>query len=224
MSLNAPLSNSSTNSETGLGERRWLADSVANPTRFKDFRSKSSGRQSSSVTSRTDGRLGSGPCTLRSGVNENDNSETEKLLSFLIKLRHLGYAVLVIHHTNKAGEQRGASIIEVPMDYVIRLAHPDKGEAAFKKGACFNVQFTKVRNKEPQNRDFTCELLETPGGILDFAVNTSLTEVPHTFVVLRALAECEVRPSIRLLSNRIGFAIGKISKLITVLKKEGALV
>lgn len=162
--------------------------------------------------------------TLRRGVNENDNSETEKLLSFLIKLRHLGYAVLVIHHTNKAGEQRGASIIEVPMDYVIRLAHPDKGEAAFKKGACFNVQFTKVRNKEPQNRDFTCELLETPNGVLDFAINTSLTEVPHEFVVLRALAECEVKPSVRLLSNRIGFATGKISKLITILKKEGALV
>lgn len=110
------------------------------------------------------------------------------------------------------------------MDYVIRLAHPDKGEPAFKKGACFNVQFTKVRNKEPQNCDFTCELLETPGGILDFAVNTSLTEVPHAFVVLRALAECEVKPSIRLLTTRIGFATGKISKIIIVLKKEGALV
>ena len=110
------------------------------------------------------------------------------------------------------------------MDYVIRLAHPDKGEAAFKKGACFNVQFTKVRNKEPQNRDFTCELLETPSGILDFAVNTSLTEVPHEFIVLRVLAECEVKPSIRLLSDRIGYATGKISKLINILRKEGALV
>ena len=64
--------------------------------------------------------------TLRRGVNENDNSETEHLLSFLIKLRHLGYAVLVVHHTNKAGEQRGASIIEVPMDYIVNTQPPSQ--------------------------------------------------------------------------------------------------
>ena len=54
--------------------------------------------------------------------------------------------------------------------------------------------------------------------------DTSLTEVPHEFVLLRALAECEVKPSVRLLSNRIGFAMGKVSKLITILRKEAALV
>ena len=161
--------------------------------------------------------------TLRRGVNENDNSETEKLLSFLVKLRHMGYAVLVVHHTNKAGDQRGASVLEVPMDYIIKLSHPDKSDAAFKQGACFNVEFTKVRNRVPKNRDFMCELMETREGCVDFVVNTSMTEVPHEYALLRAIAECDVKPSVRLLQSRLGFSAGKISKLLGLLRKHGAL-
>ncbi len=162
--------------------------------------------------------------TLRRGVNENDNSETEKLLSFLVKLRHMGYSVLVVHHTNKAGDQRGASILEVPMDYVIKLSHPDKSDAAFKEGACFNVEFTKVRDKLPQNRDFMCELIETSDNIVDFAINTSVTEVPHEYALLRAIAECDVKPTVKLFSRRLGFSSGKISKLMGILRNYGALI
>jgi hypothetical protein len=161
--------------------------------------------------------------TLRRGVNENDNSETEKLLSFLVKLRHMGYAVLVVHHTNKAGEQRGASIIEVPMDYIIKLAPPDKSDAVFQKGACFNVVFTKVRNRLPQNRDFLCELTEQENGNLDFLINNSLTEVPHEVTLLRVIADGHARPSTRVFSEKLGFSVGKISKLTKKLRSEGAL-
>ena len=59
--------------------------------------------------------------TLRRGINENDNSEAQMLLDFLVKLRHMGYSILVVRHTNKKGEQRGASIVEVPLDYIINL-------------------------------------------------------------------------------------------------------
>lgn len=162
--------------------------------------------------------------TLRRGVNENDNSETEKLLSFLVKLRHMGYAVLAVHHTNKAGDQRGASILEVPLDYIIKLSNPDKNDAAFKDGACFNVEFTKVRNRMPKIRDFMCELLELTEGGVEFAINTTMTEVPHDYALLRAIAECDVKPSVRLFQNRLGFSTGKVSKLLSKLRKEKALI
>jgi hypothetical protein len=142
----------------------------------------------------------------------------------MVKLRHMGYAVLAIHHTNKAGDQRGASILEVPMDYIIKLSHPDKSDAAFKQGACFNVEFTKVRNKAPKIRDFMVELTETADGSLDFAINTSLTEVPHEYALLRAIAECDVKPSVRILSKRLGFSAGKISKLMGKLKSYGVFI
>ena len=141
-----------------------------------------------------------------------------------MKLRHLGYAVLVVHHTNKAGEQRGASILEVPMDYIIKLSGPDKSETAFKEGACFNVGFTKVRNKAPINREFMCELQERPGGGVEFALTTSMTEIPHEYTLLRAIAECDVKPSVRLFRNKLGFSNGKISKLLSKLRKEKALI
>ena len=50
--------------------------------------------------------------TLRRGINENDNSEAQKLLDWLVSLRHKGYAVIIVHHSGKVGN-REASIIEV---------------------------------------------------------------------------------------------------------------
>ena len=162
--------------------------------------------------------------TLRRGVNENDNSETEKLLSFLIKLRHMGYAVLVVHHTNKAGGQRGASIIEVPMDYIIKLSLPERGEAAFKEGACFNVELPKARNRYPKNKNFLCELVQQKDETVEFVVNTHATEVPIEVILLRAIAECEVKPSNRLLANELGISLGRLNKNMQILRKDKALM
>lgn len=161
--------------------------------------------------------------TLRRGVNENDNSETEKLLSFLVKLRHMGYAVMVIHHTNKAGEQRGASILEVPMDYIIKLAPPERSEAAFKEGACFQVIFTKVRNKQPKNRNFLCELAMTSQNSVSFKVDNSTPEVSASLTLLRAIAEKHVAPSQRAFGAMLGYSTGKVNKLLKELREDGAI-
>ena len=88
--------------------------------------------------------------TLRRGVNENDNSETKHLLIFLIKLRHLGYAVLVVHHTNKASKQRGASIIEVPMDYIMKLSHPAKAKQRLTQEHASTSNSPKPATKKPR--------------------------------------------------------------------------
>ncbi len=161
--------------------------------------------------------------TLRRGVNENDNSETERLLSFLIKLRHMGYAVILVHHSNKAGFQRGASILEVPLDYIIKLNFPDKGEAVFKNGACFRVELNKCRNKEPKQRDFLCELKQQENGLLAFSVNNSMDEIPIEMVLLRALAEGTSRPSVRFYANKLGFSVGTTQKYLKTLRDDYAI-
>lgn len=163
--------------------------------------------------------------TLRRGVNENDNSETYALLDFLVKLRHMGYAVLLVHHTNKAGEQRGASILEVPMDYIIKLNYTSKAESAFKKGASFAVEFTKVRNRAPQNRDFICDLVETEAGELEFVIDTEATEVSNELILLRMIAQCDTKASVRYFAHKLGWSVGKISKNLKALREvEGALM
>ena len=158
--------------------------------------------------------------TLRRGVNENDNSETQALLDFLVKLRHMGYAVLLVHHTNKSGEQRGASILEVPMDFIIKLNHPPKAESAFKKGASFTVEFTKVRNRAPLNRDFICDLVEAESGELEFSIDTEATEVSNELILLRMIMQCDRNPTVRYIASKLGWSTGKVSKNLKVLREE----
>lgn len=80
--------------------------------------------------------------TLRRGINENDSSEASDLLDWLVKLRHLGYTVLVMHHSGNNGKSRGASIIEVPMDFILDLKKPET--SAFKPigETYFDFKFT----------------------------------------------------------------------------------
>ena len=51
-----------------------------------------------------------------------------------------------------------------------------------------------------------------------------MTEVPYEYALLRAIAECDVKPSVRLFQSRLGFSAGKISKLLQLLRKHNALV
>ena len=39
-----------------------------------------------------------------------------------------------------------------------------------------------------------------------------------------SIAECDVKPSVRLFQNRLGFSTGKVSKLLSKLRKEKALI
>ena len=160
--------------------------------------------------------------TLRRGVDENSNSETQSLVDFLVSLRHRGYSVLVVHHTNKAGKQRGASIIEVPMDYVIELKKPE-GSAVFHKGACFELSFSKVRGREPESTNFIATLDEDANGCLSFSVDHTAFEVSADITVLRAIGEASKLLPQRSIAGKIGWSTGKTNKVIQKLVKEGLL-
>ena len=66
----------------------------------------------------------------------------DNFLPFLIKCRRRGVAVLLIHHVNKSGEQRGTGAREDHLDASI-LLKPLGGES--NEGAQFKVEFTKCR-------------------------------------------------------------------------------
>ena len=40
--------------------------------------------------------------TLRRGVNENDNTETEALIAWLVSLNHRDYTIVLVHHSGKS--------------------------------------------------------------------------------------------------------------------------
>lgn len=160
--------------------------------------------------------------TLRRGVDENSNTETQSLVDFLVKLRHSTYAVLVVHHTNKAGQQRGASIIEVPMDYVIELKKTEGG-AVFHKGACFELSFSKIRGRAPECANFTAALEEDADGLLTFSVDHTAFEVSDEITVLRIVAEAQKIPSQRSIAAKVGWSTGKTNKVVKKLVTDGML-
>lgn len=163
--------------------------------------------------------------TLRRGINENDNSETQALLDFIINLRHRGYAVLVVHHTNKNGDkQRGASILEVPMDYTILLSEPSDGNRAFADGACFQLEIKKNRSLYPKNKIFVVELKKDDKEKLFFVTDTSSLELPVKISLLRAIEDCKGPISQRILAVAMDWSNGKVNKTVKALREKGFLI
>ena len=80
--------------------------------------------------------------TLFSGVAENDNDAWEAVLPWLLHLRKLNVAVVIIAHAGRNGQMRGASRREDSAAWVLRL--DDALDAAtVKRGAKFVSTFTK---------------------------------------------------------------------------------
>lgn len=82
-------------------------------------------------------------CLVRSG-KENEGESWLPIQEWALKLRATGKSVLFIHHSNKAGGQRGTSRKEDVLDTVICLKHP-VGYAP-EQGALFEVHFEKARH------------------------------------------------------------------------------
>lgn len=81
---------------------------------------------------------------MRSG-NENDADSWSMVQPWLVKHRSKGRAILLIHHSNKSGDQRGTNKKEDVMDTVISLKRPDdyvQGEERTR----ILIQLTKARH------------------------------------------------------------------------------
>lgn len=78
------------------------------------------------------------------GIEENGKRDWDPIGDWLGDLRAIGAAVIIIHHANKDGGQRGTSAREDALDFSIKLNHP----AGYRQedGADFIVSFTKNRS------------------------------------------------------------------------------
>jgi AAA domain-containing protein/recombination endonuclease VII/Homeodomain-like domain-containing protein len=81
--------------------------------------------------------------SLTEGTGENDADGWARIQQWLLRLRRRSISVLIIHHANKIGEQRGTSRREDVLDTSIRLRHPDDYSIA--QGARFEVHIAKGR-------------------------------------------------------------------------------
>ncbi len=74
---------------------------------------------------------------------ENESESWIPLQEWFLKLRRRGIAVLLVHHSNKNGGQRGTSRKEDILDTVITLRKPDNYDP--REGARFEVHYEKAR-------------------------------------------------------------------------------
>ena len=81
--------------------------------------------------------------SMSGGTDENAKQEWDAVNSWLLSLRFMGRAVILIHHSGKSGDQRGTSGREDNLDCVLRLSRPHGHQAS--DGAVFDVEFTKCR-------------------------------------------------------------------------------
>ena|SRR2546427_163283 len=123
---------------------------------------------------------------LFSGISEDSKQDWEPMNAWLVRLRHRGLAVVLVHHAGKTGQQRGTSGREDVLDTVIALSWPPQYEPT--EGCHFHLHFTKTRSTKGDAvaaLDVRLESLEAQG--LTWTVTT--IEESRKQQILRLLKE-----------------------------------
>ena len=122
--------------------------------------------------------------TLINSGKENTAEDWRPIQTWALRLRAQGRSVLFIHHSNKAGGQRGTSKKADILDTVINLRHP--GGHKPEDGACFQISFEKARGIAGQDvKSFEAKLTTGEGGISTWTTRT-LQESTYDRVVMLA--------------------------------------
>ena len=161
--------------------------------------------------------------TLRNSVNENDNSETQKLVTWLVALRARGYTVLAVHHAGKNGDQRGASILTVPMNYNIKLSHSSSEKPIREGETRFEVSLgDKVRARRPNPSTFDVILGPDESGLLQLSFNSGDLNIEPRYKLLKYIGK-RGKGSYREMSQALDISTGSIGNYLQRLLKEGLL-
>jgi len=106
------------------------------------------------------------------GIDESSNNDQEKMIPWLIKLRHRGYSALIVHHSGKDPKNsRGASRREDHLDTVIALGEVNNGQLT-----SFSISFTKTRGIKPDPEKLTV-CLDTKDGFANWTYGQNSKEV-----------------------------------------------
>jgi DNA-directed RNA polymerase specialized sigma24 family protein len=95
-------------------------------------------------------------CLVRS-ARENEGDDWRPFADWALRQRAQGRSVLMLHHANKGGQQRGTSRREDLLDCVIALRRPTDYRP--EQGARFVVEFEKYRSRPDEDiRSFEAAL------------------------------------------------------------------
>src|SRR5262249_45624357 len=78
---------------------------------------------------------------LFSGISEDRKQDWEPINTWLVRLRHRGITVVLVHHAGKGGQQRGTSGREDSLDAVLSMEYPQDYRP--EDGCHFQLRFKK---------------------------------------------------------------------------------
>lgn len=118
---------------------------------------------------------------LAPSIKENDANDWSNIQTWVLNLRAKGKSVLLIHHSGKAGAQRGTSRKEDVLDTVITLERPKDYDSS--QGARFIVKFEKSRGFFGDDaKPFEAQLCNDEKGDSNWSI-TSIEESTYEKVV-----------------------------------------
>lgn len=142
--------------------------------------------------------------TLFRGTDEKEGWEWDSAQEWLIHLRQLGHAVILLHHDGKGGLQRGTSKHEDVLNWVGQLKHPS--DYQMEQGLRCEVHFKKARRLHGVDaRPFECSIIKGQDGKPTWAIKE----------MVEAMAD-----TIRQLHDRDGESFRDISKALGISKSR----
>ncbi len=131
--------------------------------------------------------------SLAGGLDENSKRDWDPINQWLLELRFVGIATIMLHHTGKGGDQRGTSAREDNLDNSIVLKLPH--DYVPSDGARFIMHFQKSRSVNTKDlsliQDMEFQLTEDETG-----------ELLWTYKPVKAEIRREV---LRMLSNNVSY-------------------
>jgi hypothetical protein len=142
------------------------------------------------------------------GIEENSKLDWDPVNQWLLDLRFAGLSVLMLHHTNKEGNQRGTSGREGNIDISILLTQP--ADYVPEDGCRFILKFSKARIRTTDLhliQDTEFHLKETNGRL---EWTHSGTKRKNRVEILRLLSE---KVSQKEISEILGLSKGRVSQI-----------
>ncbi len=141
----------------------------------------------------------------RSG-KENEGDSWLFIQGWLLSLRRRNISVLIVHHANKQGQQRGTSRREDLLDTVIALRQIEQRDAEV--GAQFEVHYEKARGFYGEDaKPFEVRLVTDQSGVLvwyakDLESDTQIHELLQQGFTQRGMAK-EMNTSVSTINRRV---------------------
>jgi putative DNA primase/helicase len=149
--------------------------------------------------------------------SDNDAGSWTSLQEWMLRLRRKGVAVLVVHHSNKSGEQRGTSRREDVLDTVIGLRRPP--DYSPDEGARFEIHIEKSRAfSGDAGKPFEARLVSTvDGGLIWAARDLQTCHLDEAVALFRS------GQSVRAVAARLGITKSTAGRLRLKAQEEGLL-